>query len=106
MGEVYAIVTKDGEAIYDHGVWLDGWKDKKVTVAMPSYSAVSDRVATDGTHNPYTAWAETNRVISKDISSVDAVMKVLMDEAEEKNGLLEIDTTAHLLDMDYIPAAQ
>ena len=99
---VFALVTYDGEAIYDHGVWMDGWKDKKVTVGMRRFCAENDRVSSDGQHNPFVAWSETDRLIKKDIEAADTALNVLGEEAAANNGHLEIDTKAHFLEMDYV----
>ena len=97
--QVYKLITYDGVTIYDNGTWLDGWKDKKVTVALPKYSAETDRESSDGLHNPFIEWMNTDRLLRDDINDADAAIDVLTEEAKEKNGLLEIDTKAHMLDL-------
>jgi hypothetical protein len=41
----------------------------------------------------------TDRLLRDDISDANAAIDVLTEEAKEKNGLLEIDTKAHMLDL-------
>jgi 2',3'-cyclic-nucleotide 2'-phosphodiesterase (5'-nucleotidase family) len=98
---VNAIVTKDGEAIYDHGVWKDGWKEKTLTVAMKSFMASSDRFGESGKHNPMNKWEKTDRLIRTIDDLTDPVLDVLTTEAENNNGHLEIDEKAHFLALDY-----
>ena len=48
-----------------NGEWAEGWKDKTFTVALTNYMATTDRPSED-LHNPFTGWADTFRLISKD----------------------------------------
>ncbi|MBR2676440.1 MAG: 5'-nucleotidase C-terminal domain-containing protein [Solobacterium sp.] len=100
---ILKLVTYDGETIYDNGNWKEGWKDKKVTVAMPQYSAESDRESSTGLHNPFVEWINTDRLVRDDITDVEAAITVLSEEAELKNGLLEIDPNPHMLDVGVEP---
>ena len=101
---VLAIVTYDGEAIYDHGVWKEGWKDRKVKLATRGFCAESDRTQEADEHNPLTAWRETSRVVSDGLDIADGALNVLGEEAKANNGELYVDTRAHYINKDYIPS--
>ena len=78
----------------------DGWKTKKIRVAVSSYVATSDKKY-GGLSNPFIAWSATSRLISKDVTDREGVERVLRDEAKNNNGLLKIDTKAHYIYNKY-----
>ena len=94
-------VLKDGKLIYQAGEWMDGWKDKKLRVVVSEYIATTNR--TDGDRsNPFCAWAETDRLLSKDHLDSDSAIEVLCMEAAENDGHLTIDPEPHFINKVYV----
>ncbi|MBP5313893.1 MAG: bifunctional metallophosphatase/5'-nucleotidase [Eggerthellaceae bacterium] len=100
-GVVVALVTSSDERIYYKGTWLDGWRDKKVRVAINEYMATTDPLADEGIHNPFIAWTSTSRFINSDYIDNEQAIVVLTQEGQDNGGLLSIDTQAHFVNADY-----
>lgn len=99
---VSAIVTQDGQTVYRNGKWSAGWGNKKVRVAVSDFIATTDRVTSDGVHNPFCEWLGSDRQTNDEVLDTDGAFEVLTAEAAANNGRLYIDTGAHyLLDSEY-----
>ena len=99
---VSAIVTQDGQTVYRNGKWSAGWENKKVRVAVSDFIATTDRVTSDGVHNPFCEWLGSDRQTNDEVLDTDGAFEVLTAEAAANNGRLYIDTGAHyLLDSEY-----
>lgn len=99
--DVLAMVTGDGNVIYDHGAWKDGWREKKVRVAMPDFLATSEREDREtGLRNPFREWQNTSRRLDISESQIEGSIRVLTEEAAENGGHLAIDTTPHYILVD------
>lgn len=94
-------LLKDGTLIYHNGEWKDNWKNKKLTIATNEYVATTDEVFKGEFHNPLVKWNDSSRLIDKEKIDSECAIKVLTDEAKEKDGLLEIDLNAHYIEGIY-----
>lgn len=90
---INAIVARDGEAVYVNGAWKEGWKDKKVRVALNEYIATTNRNREGERPNPFVEWYDTPRLISKDETDIECAIRVLVQEAARNDGHLSVDTT-------------
>ena len=95
---VKAVITKDGIPVYVDGLWKKGWKDRTLKVAASDYVATTDR-PDEGLHNPLFEWSESDRLISSEVTDLDAALLVLHEEAAENDGHLEIDPEAYFVDL-------
>lgn len=93
--EVNALV-KDEVLIYQNGIWKDGWKTKKLTVATNEYVGVTDEVFKD-THNPLVGWNDTSKLTIAEKVDVEYAVEVLTKEAAGNDGFLFIDVTPHFI---------
>ena len=98
---INALVTPDGEAVYVNGVWKEGWKDKKLRVALNEYIATMDRKRGDEMSNPFVAWYDTPRLIEHSEVDIDSAIRVLVREAAANEGLLNVDMAPHFIDEVY-----
>ena len=99
---VNALVTEDGKAIYANGEWAEGWKDKKIRVAVSEYMGSTDRVDQETSmHNPFLAWSGTSRLVSDEKPVTQGAYEVLTAEGDANNGLLTIDTKAHYINKEF-----
>ena len=73
---VHAIATADGEVVYANGEWKDGWKDRKLKVALSEYVAITDRIS-DGMSNPFVGWNSTSRLVSNEAVDNISALEVL-----------------------------
>ena len=104
---VQAILNNDGETIYDHGTWKDGWKEKKVRIAIVEFLATADRTDPDShLANPFCEWINTDRFIGKADTQIEGAIRVLTQEAMENDGHLAIDTRPHFINRDYEPESR
>ena len=87
-------LVKDGELIYRDGKWKDGWKDRKVKLAVTEFTAVTDRES-EGLNNPLCGYNDTDRLLSNQRLLRDSVLESLIAEAEANGGLMSIDTEPH-----------
>ena len=95
-----ALVTPEGEAVYVHGSWKDGWKEKKVRVAMPEYVATTNRP--DGEMvNLFQEWKDTPRLLEARTRETEGAVRVLTEEAAANGGRLAVDTRPHYINHDY-----
>ena len=83
-------LVRDGELIYRDGRWKDGWKDKKVKVAVIAFSAEAEKTK-QGTVNPLYGYNETDRLLADDKLLRDCVVEGLRAEAKENDGHLSVD---------------
>ena len=99
-------LVKDGILIYQDGEWKDDWKDKTLTLATNEYVATTDKVFTDGLHNPLVAWCDETGENYKlvDNTKIDSAcaIEILTKEAQENDGLLTIDNKAHYIEGKYV----
>ena len=91
----------DGETIYANGKWKEGWKDKKLRVAMDEYVATTNRVASDGQTNPFYEWKDTDKLLRSDQIDNEEAIAVLTAEAEANDGYLFIDTAPHFIEKEH-----
>jgi 2',3'-cyclic-nucleotide 2'-phosphodiesterase (5'-nucleotidase family) len=98
---INALVTPDGEAVYVNGIWKEGWKDKKLRVALNEYIATTNRNRGDEMPNPFVAWYDTPRLIDNSETDIDGAIRVLVREAAGNEGLLSVDTAPHFIDEVY-----
>ena len=98
---INALVTPDGEALYVNGVWKEGWKHKKLRVALNEYIATMDRKRGDEMSNPFVAWYDTPRLIEHSEVDIDSAIRVLVREAAGNEGLLNVDMAPHFIDEVY-----
>ena len=98
---INALVTPDGEAVYVNGVWKEGWKDKKLRVALNEYIATTNRSRGDEMSNPFVAWYDTPRLIDNSETDIDSAIRVLVREAAANEGLLNVDMAPHFIDEVY-----
>ena len=98
---INALVTPDGEAVYVNGIWKEGWKDKKLRVALNEYIATTNRNRGDEMPNPFVAWYDTPRLIDNSETDIDSAIRVLVREAAGNEGLLSVDTAPHFIDEVY-----
>ena len=103
-GAVQALVSAGGEPIWVDGEWQDGWKDKKLRVAMSDYVATTRRPAGE-LDNPAVAWCETERLVSSSAVDNQSAIEVLKAEAAASGGHLTIDDRAWYLNRAYEPPA-
>ena len=97
-GQILALVTGDGTVIYANGAWKDGWREKKVRVAMPLFLATTERKDDkSGLSNPFWEWRDSSRRLDIIESQVEGTIRVLTEEAAENNGYLAIDTAPHFI---------
>ena len=97
---VNALVTPEGEAVYVHGSWKDGWKEKKVRVAMPEYVATTNRP--DGEMvNLFQEWKDTPRLLEARTRETEGAVRVLTEEAAANGSRLAVDTRPHYINHDY-----
>ena len=95
-------MTEDGKAIYANGEWAEGWKDKKIRVAVSEYMGVTDRVDQETSmHNPFLAWSGTSRLVSDEKPVTQGAYEVLTAEGAANKGLLTIDTKAHYINREF-----
>ena len=96
--DLLAIATGDGNVIYDRGAWKDGWREKKVRVAMPDFLATAQRVDSEtGLCNPFWEWQNTSRRLEFRETQIEGTIRVLTAEAAENDGHLAIDATPHYI---------
>ena len=100
---INALVTRDGEAVYANGVWKEGWKDKKLRVALNEYVATTNRKRGDEMPNPFVAWYDSPRLIRNEETDIDAAIRVLVQEAAQNEGILAVDTAPHFINSAYAP---
>lgn len=98
---INALVTPDGEALYVNGVWKEGWKHKKLRVALNEYIATMDRKRGDEMSNPFVAWYDTPRLIEHSEVDIDSAIRVLVREAAGNEGLLNVDSAPHFINEVY-----
>ena len=99
---VQAILTDDGDVIYEHEYWKEGWREKKVRVAMPVFLSTTKRQDRDtGMVNPFWEWKDTFRKLPYHESQIEGTLRVLTAEAAENDGYLFIDTKPHYISSDY-----
>ncbi len=98
---VNAIINADGRTVYANGRWKDGWKDKKVRVAMSTFLATSQRLAEDGTPNPFVAWNDTDRLISKEQIDNECAPDVLRAWARDNGGCLDVSMEPCFQEREY-----
>ena len=104
---VQAILNDDEETVYDHGIWKDGWKEKKVRIAIVEFLATADRTDADShLSNPFCEWINTDRFIGKADTQIEGAIRVLTQEAMENDGHLAIDTRPHFINRDYEPESR
>ena len=87
---VVTALVKDGELIYHDGRWKEGWKDKKVRVAVIEFSAVAEKTK-QGAVNPLYGLNETDSLVANDKIVRDCVIEGLKAEAKENGGHLSVD---------------
>lgn len=90
-----------GETIYANGKWKEGWKDKKLRVAMDEYVATTNRVASDGQTNLFNEWKDTDKLLRSDQIDNEEAIAVLTAEAEANDGYLFIDTAPHFIEKEH-----
>ena len=91
-------LDKDGQLVWKDGVVQDGWKDKKVVLAVSEFVATTERDDEDtGLKNPLCAYSATDRLISDNMKLRESVIKALSGEAKENDGLLHVDTKPHFI---------
>ncbi len=100
-GTVNALVTEDGTVLYRDGEWTPGWKEKKLRFAVNSYIATSDRPA-NGVSNPLVAWNDSSRLLSSDQDQFENAVRVLLSEAASGDGRLDVDTSPHFINLEYV----
>ena len=93
---ITAIVRYDGIPVYVNGEWNDEWADQHIRVAVSEFIATTDRKAY-GLSNPLCAWASTSRLLRSDVVDAEGAIGVLKRESAANDGLLFIDTAAHLI---------
>ncbi len=93
-------LVKGGELIWKDGQWTEGWKDKKVRIAVGEFSATTNRNK-GGTDNPLCGYNKTGRLISSDELLRDKVIEALKAEAAENGGLLHVDNEPHFIFREY-----
>ena len=98
---INALVTPDGEAVYVNGIWKEGWKDKKLRVALNEYIATTNRNRGDEMPNPFVAWYDTPRLIDNSETDIDSAIRILVREAAGNEGLLSVDTAPHFINEVY-----
>ena len=87
-------LVKDGELIYRDGKWKDGWKDRKLILAVTEFTANTDRES-EGMNNPLCGYNDTGRLISNEMPIRDGILAELITEARQNDGLMSIDTEPH-----------
>ena len=98
---INALVTPDGEAVYVNGAWKDGWRDRKLRVALNEYIATTNRKRGDEMPNPFVAWYDSPRLIENSETDIDGAIRVLVREAADNGGLLSVDTAVHFINGVY-----
>ena len=99
---VQAILTDDGQVIYEHGTWKEGWREKKVRVAMPVFLSTTERQDRDtGMPNPFWEWKDTFRKLPYHESQIEGTIRMLTAEAAKNDGYLFIDAKPHYISSDY-----
>ena len=105
--QVLAMVAGDGTVIYSNGTWKDGWKDKKVRVAVPLFLVTTERKTDSGLSNPFWEWQDSSRRLETTASQIEGTIRVLTEEAAANDGYLAIDTAPHYIlgvpDFDLTP---
>ena len=97
-GYSVTMLSKDGEIIYQNGVWADDWGKRKLKLAVSEYLATNQRVDSyTKLKNPLLEWNETSRLLSNDLIDNENAVRVLKEEAAESGGHLYIDTATHFL---------
>ena len=87
---VVTALVKDGELIYHDGRWKEGWKDKKVRVAVIEFAAVAEKTK-QGAVNPLYGLNGTDSLTADDKVVRDCVIEGLKAEAKENGGHLSVD---------------
>ena len=98
---VNALVTPDGEAVYVNGVWKQGWRDRKLRVAINEYLATTNRELDGNMPNPFVAWYDSPRLVSNEETDIDCAIRILVQEAAQNEGLLSVDTAPHFINAVY-----
>ena len=97
-GYSVTMLSKDGEIIYQNGVWADDWGKRKLKLAVSEYLATNQRVDNyTKLKNPLLEWNETSRLLSNDLIDNENAVRVLREEAAASGGHLFIDTATHFL---------
>ncbi len=94
---INALVTPDGEAIYVNGEWKEGWKDRKLRVALNEYIATTNRKRDGEMSNPFVAWYDSPRLVENSETDIDSAIRVLVREAADNEGLLHVDAAPHFI---------
>lgn len=90
-----------GETIYANGKWKEGWKDKKLRVAMNEFTATTNRVSSDGQTNPFYEWRGTDKLVRFDQIENEEAVTVLTAEAAANDGHLFVDTAPHFIEKEH-----
>ena len=90
-GVINALV-KDGEVIYQNGVWAEGWETKTLRVAAGEYISTSE-----DSRNLLYRLLDTEKLLSTDSVDNECSVAVLRAEAAESGGLLHVDTAPHFI---------
>ena len=98
---VNGLVTADGETIYANGKWKDGWKEKKIKIAVTDYVATNNRISNTGMENPLCAWNDTDKQTISEMVDNEGAYAVLKKEAADNNGLITIDKNAHYINSEF-----
>ena len=97
-GYSVTMLSKDGEIIYQNGVWADDWGKRKLKLAVSEYLATNQRVDSyTKLKNPLLEWNETAKLLSNDLIDNENAVRVLREEAAASGGHLFIDTATHFL---------
>lgn len=91
-GIINALV-KDGEVIYQNGVWAEDWETKTLRVAAGEYIATSE-----DSGNLLYRLLDTEKLLSTDSVDNECSVAVLQEEAAESGGLLYVDTEPHFIE--------
>ena len=94
--DVVIYKVENGGTIYS-GEWIDGWKDKKITVSVSDFIATNERTNSYSPKNPFIAWNGTDKCIESSLIDNENAVKILQNEAKQNGGLLKIDTKAHFI---------
>ena len=95
-----ALISSDGNIIYDDGKLKDEYKDKKIRLAVNEFIATTNRID-KGMNNPLITFNETDKLISKNIIDSEGAILVLEEEAKENDGKLNVDTKSYFLNYEY-----
>ena len=92
------MLSKNGEVIYQNGIWAGDWGTRKLLLAVSEYLATNQRVDSyTKKKNPLLEWNETSRLLSSDRIDNENAVRVLKKEAAASGGHLYIDTATHFL---------